>query len=166
VRPSAHGVELVADPASGRILMINHAQSPQTSRPPDTAPAMPGFAMSKDGTHVHHHHDQERDRRGGVVSAKKGHLSAVRAEAIRTQDLRFRVAAQAIVEGTQDIRVAAATPLAGPGHGQIAVRVGRLLVYVNEREALDSFVDAWRRAEALADKAFGPQDPVPYRPGL
>ena len=65
----------------------------------------------------------------------------------------------------QDIRVEAAMPLAGPGHGQIAVRVGRLLVYVNDREALESFIDAWRRAEAMADKAFGPlDDPTHRRP--
>ena len=35
----------------------------------------------------------------------------------------------------QDIRVDAATPLAGPGHGQIAVRVGRLLGVLNDRDA-------------------------------
>jgi hypothetical protein len=43
----------------------------------------------------------------------------------------------------QDISVCAATPLAGPTkHGQIAVRVGRLLVYVNDREAWDSSIYA------------------------
>ncbi len=42
------------------------------------------------------------------------------------------------MEGTQDVRVQAVTPLAGPGHGQIAVRVGRVLVYINDREALNS----------------------------
>ena len=51
----------------------------------------------------------------------------------------------------------------GPGDGQIAVRVGRLLVYVNDREALESFLDAWHRAEALADTAVGPLDPSLYR---
>jgi hypothetical protein len=91
------------------------------------------------------------------------HLAVVKGRSTRVNDNQFRVAAQAIVEGMQDIRVEAATPLAGPGHGQIAVRVGRLLVYVNDRDAMESFVDAWRRAEALADKAFGPLDPVEYR---
>jgi hypothetical protein len=43
------------------------------------------------------------------------------------------------------------------------VRVGRLPVYLPDREALESFVDAWRRAEALTDKAFGPLDPIKYR---
>jgi len=43
------------------------------------------------------------------------------------------------------------------------VRVGRLLVYVNDREALAFFLDDWRRAEALADRAFWPMDLVQYR---
>jgi hypothetical protein len=63
----------------------------------------------------------------------------------------------------QDINVSAVPPLVGPGHGQISVRVGCLLIYVNDREALESFLDAWRRAEALADRTFGPLDPVRYR---
>jgi hypothetical protein len=41
------------------------------------------------------------------------------------------------------------------------VRVGLLLLYANDREALASFLDAWQQAEALADKAFGILDPVP-----
>jgi hypothetical protein len=46
--------------------------------------------------------------------------------------------------------------LSGPGKGQIGIRVGRLLVYVANREALSSFLDAWGKAAALAEKAFGP----------
>jgi hypothetical protein len=52
-------------------------------------------------------------------------------------------------------------PLSGPSKGQIGVRVGRLLVYVADREALGSFLDAWGKAAALADKAFGPALPLP-----
>ena len=69
------------------------------------------------------------------------------------------------MEGTQDIRVQAVTPLAGPGHGQIGVRVGRVLIYVNDREALNSFLDAWQQASELADRAFGTVLPSPaYKP--
>ena len=99
------------------------------------------------------------------MTASERHLRAVQNRTTVGNDHQFRVAAQAIVEGIQDIRVEAATPLAGTGHGQIAVRVGRLLVYVSDREALESFTDAWRRAEALANKAFGPLDPPEYRRG-
>lgn len=56
-------------------------------------------------------------------------------------------------------------PLAGPGHGRIAVRVGRVLVYVNDREAITSFLDAPRKAAELADKAFVVVLPPPaYEP--
>lgn len=43
-------------------------------------------------------------------------------------DHRCRVAVQAVLEGMQEVRVQAATAAAGPGHGQIAIRVGRLLL--------------------------------------
>ena len=77
----------------------------------------------------------------------------------------FEVAAQAIVTGPQDTTVQATQPLVGTSHGQIAVRVGRVLVYVVDREALESFASAWREAETLADQAFGPTLPPPtYRP--
>ena len=80
-------------------------------------------------------------------------------------DYRCRVAVQAVLEGTQEIRVQAVTPLAGPGHGQIAIRLGRILVYINDREALDSLLDAWRQAADLGDRAFGVVLPPPaYKP--
>jgi len=76
-------------------------------------------------------------------------------------DYRFDVASQVIAAGTQDVFVQPVVPLSGPGKGQIGVRVGRLLVYVANREALASFLGAWREAEALADKVFGPDLPPP-----
>lgn len=99
------------------------------------------------------------------MTTKPRHLDVVSTNQARVRDHQFRVAAQAMVTGMQDITVCAATPLAGPAnHGQIAVRVGRLLVYVNDREALASFLDAWQQAEALADKAFGVNGPHVYQP--
>src|SRR5829696_5331301 len=77
----------------------------------------------------------------------------------------FEVAAQAIATGSQDSTVQATQPLVGTGRGQIAVRVGRILVYVTDRQALESFMSAWAEAQTLADQAFGPQLPPPaYRP--
>ncbi len=91
-------------------------------------------------------------------------LTAVPGRGKRDDDYLCRVAAQAVMEGTQDIRVQAHMPTV-PGNGQIAVRVGRLLVYVNDREALDSFLDAWQQAADLGEKAFGVVLPPPaYRP--
>lgn len=80
-------------------------------------------------------------------------------------DHRCRVAVQAVLEGMQEVRVQAATAAAGPGHGQIAIRVGRILIYVNDREALDSFLDAWQQAADLGNNAFGAVlPPAAYRP--
>ena len=80
-------------------------------------------------------------------------------------DARCRVAVQAVMEGMQEIRVQACTPLAGPGHGQIAIRLGRVLIYLNDREALDSLLDAWQQAAGLGDKAFGVVlPPASYKP--
>ena len=78
-----------------------------------------------------------------------------------TYEYRFEVASQAMVAGVQDVHVQAITPLSGPGKAQIGVRVGRILIYVANREALQSFLDAWQQAEALADTAFGPELPPP-----
>src|SRR4051794_27800087 len=76
-----------------------------------------------------------------------------------------QVAAQANFAGTQDTRVQAATPLAGPGRGYIAVRIGKMLIYVEDRDALDSCVSAWQDAATYADQAFGPVLPPPaYQP--
>ena len=96
------------------------------------------------------------------MTAKKNGLRAVPKLVGKTGfQYRFDVAAQAMVAGTQDIHVQVIVPLSGPGKGQIGVRVGRLLVYVANREALESFLSAWARAEALADKVFGPDLPPP-----
>lgn len=82
-----------------------------------------------------------------------------------TFDNRFEVSSQVLAAGTQDTAVRVVTPLSGPHQGQIGVRVGRVLVYVANREALASFVSAWNEAASLAAEAFGPALPPPvYKP--
>lgn len=96
------------------------------------------------------------------MTAKKNRLRAVPKLVGKTGfQYRFDVASQVMVAGAQDIHVQLIVPLSGPGQGQIGVRVGRLLVYVSNREAFGSFLDAWGRAGALADEAFGPEMPLP-----
>lgn len=96
------------------------------------------------------------------MTARKNRLRAVPSLVGKTGfDYRFDVASQVMAAGPQDIHVTTIVPLSGPGKGQIGVRVGRLLVYVANREALGSFLDAWGKAAALADKAFGPDLPLP-----
>ena len=80
------------------------------------------------------------------MTAKRNGLRAVPKLVGKTGfDYRFDVASQVMAAGAQDINVTTIVPLSGPGKGQIGVRVGRLLVYVSNREALGSFLDAWDR---------------------
>ena len=96
------------------------------------------------------------------MTAKKGRLRAVPPLVGKTGfDYRFDVASQVMAAGAQDIHVQVIVPLSGPGQGQVGVRVGRLLVYCANREALGSFLDAWSKAAGLADQAFGPDLPLP-----
>ncbi|GAA4123621.1 hypothetical protein GCM10022415_28960 [Knoellia locipacati] len=76
-----------------------------------------------------------------------------------TFDNRFEVASQVLAAGRQEVAVRVLPPLSGPQRGQVAVRVGRVLVYVANREALHSFLDAWTEAAQHADEAFGPLPP-------
>ena len=87
-------------------------------------------------------------------------ITTVRQNTVRsTFENRFEVASQVLAAGPQDVAVRVLPPLSGPHQGQIAVRVGRILVYVANREALESFVTAWAQAERFADEAFGPLPP-------
>ena len=96
------------------------------------------------------------------MTSKRNRLRAVPSPVGNTGfECRFEVASQVMAAGAQDIHVAVIAPLSGPGKGQIGVRVGRLLVHVSNREALGSFLEAWGQARALADKAFGPDLPIP-----
>lgn len=60
-------------------------------------------------------------------------------------DYRFDVASQVMAAGPQDIHVQVIVPLSGPGQGQIGVRVGRLLVYRANRQALGSWMPGARQ---------------------
>ncbi len=53
-----------------------------------------------------------------------------------------------------------------PWHGRSPCASAGVLVYKNDREALNSFLDAWQQASELTDKAFGVVLPPPsYKPG-
>jgi len=96
------------------------------------------------------------------MTTKRNRLRAVPSLVGKTGfDYRFDVASQVMVAGAQDVHVQLIVPLSGPGQGQIGVRVGRSLVYVANREALGSFLDAWAQAGVLAEKAFGPDLSLP-----
>ncbi len=79
---------------------------------------------------------------------------------------RMHVATQAVFAGPQDHRVSAMTAEAsGRGHGHIAIRVGRILIYLEDRDALQAWTTAIGKATDLADSAFGPDLPdARYQP--
>jgi hypothetical protein len=96
------------------------------------------------------------------MTSKRSRLRAVPSLVGKTGfENRFDVASQVMAAGAQYIHVQVIVPLSGPGNGQIGIRVGRPLIYVANREALGSFLQAWGQARALADKAFGPEMPMP-----
>ena len=73
----------------------------------------------------------------------------------------FTVVTQAMVVGAQETAVRVLTPIGGSSGPQIAVRVGRIMVLVSDRQALESFVGAWHQAMTLVNEAFGPEPPMP-----
>lgn len=85
---------------------------------------------------------------------------------IKFPDPRSSVAAQAVFAGPQDMRVSAMTSeVTGRGYGVLSIRVGRVLIYLEDRRALDDWLAAVHEAEALSDAVFGPVMPAPsYRP--
>ena len=78
---------------------------------------------------------------------------------------RCQLAVQAKVRGYQDLRVTGQNAqVTGSGQGLIAIRVGQVLLYLEDRQALFSWVAAIQRAIELQDRAYGPEMPLPaYR---
>jgi len=67
-----------------------------------------------------------------------------------------RVAAQVICHGPQSVSVTGvAGQASGPGAAHICVRVGRVITYVHDREALLAHLRAWQRAAEMATPVFG-----------
>jgi hypothetical protein len=72
-----------------------------------------------------------------------------------------RMAVQAIFAGPQDHQVIAVTGRAARGGApHIAIRIDRLLVYIEDQAALESCVLAWGRAIELAEQLFPPAEPT------
>lgn len=69
------------------------------------------------------------------------------------------VATQAICRGNQDTAVTVvAGAAARPGREHIALRYGRVLLYLEDRAALAALAACVARAQAMADRAFGPPE--------
>ena len=84
----------------------------------------------------------------------------------RLRQEHCQVAAQAVMAGTQEYRVnAAIAQVTGRDNGVVSIRVGRVLIYLEDREALVAWTRAIHQAEDLQDAAFGPElPPAAYQP--
>lgn len=75
-----------------------------------------------------------------------------------TQDGDCRVAAQVIFVGYQESKVrAVAAEASADGSAHVAVRIGRLLFYICDRESFTSWAAVWQQVEMLVEKVF-PED--------
>lgn len=93
-----------------------------------------------------------------TAAAVRAHNRANAVRARQEATNRCLLAVQAKVRGYQDLRVAAATSVAtDTGHGVISVRVGQVLIYLEDRPAMYSWVAAIQRAIELQDGAYGPE---------
>jgi hypothetical protein len=73
----------------------------------------------------------------------------------RQQRPACRVIAQAICVGTQERKVMGYTAAtARSGQPYISVRVGQVLIYIEDRAALASFIDAFSQAHRMAERVF------------
>jgi hypothetical protein len=73
----------------------------------------------------------------------------------RQQRPACRVIAQAICVGPQDCKVMGYTAAtARSGQPYISVRVGQVLIYIEDRASLASFIDAFSQAHRLAERIF------------
>ena len=69
------------------------------------------------------------------------------------------IAIQALCHGAIDWRVQGVTGAAArPGREHIALRYGRVLLYVEDRAALAALADAVDAASKLRDRVFGPPE--------
>ncbi len=83
----------------------------------------------------------------------------------RVLDYRCDLVTQAVLGGDIDFRVQAMSPIVGPGLGTISIRLGRVVLVLEDRDALEVLRSAVLQAVDLANRAFGPEMPPPaYKP--
>jgi hypothetical protein len=79
-------------------------------------------------------------------------------------DHKCNIVVQAVLGGSVDYRVQAMTPLVGPGHGAVSLRLGRVVLVLEDRQAYEAVRRAWHEVEAVVDQALPELPPPAYRP--
>jgi len=102
----------------------------------------------------------------GAVMTTSRHLKSVpRTRGQQVLDYRCDLITQAVLGGDVDFRVQAMSPIVGPGPGTISIRLGRFVLVIANRDALEVLTLACGQGLRLADRAFGPEPPAPsYKP--
>ncbi len=94
------------------------------------------------------------------MTTNRRHLHAVQGSLRQVPEPRCSLAVQAVMAGPQEVRVTAVTPQSsGRGYGHLCLRVGRVLIYLEDRDSLLAWQEALRQASELADSALGPELP-------
>ncbi len=101
-----------------------------------------------------------------MTTSRRRHLHAVEGSLRQIPEPRCSLAVQAVVAGPQEVRVTGTTAQAsGRGYGHLCLRVGRVLIYLEDRDSLHAWQEALRQASELADAALGPVlPPARYEP--
>ncbi len=101
-----------------------------------------------------------------MTTSSRRHLRGLEGSLRQLPEARCSVAAQAVMAGPQTVRVTGTTPHAsGRGYGHLRLRVGRVLIYLEDRDSLLAWREALRQASELADAALGPVlPPARYEP--
>ena len=94
------------------------------------------------------------------------HLKAVpKTRGQRVLDYRCDLVTQAVLGGDVEFRVQVMSPVIGPGPGTVSIRLGRVVLVIEDREALQVLRTAVLQAVELADRAFGADMQAPaYKP--
>ena len=94
-------------------------------------------------------------------------LKAVPSRSDQVLAYRCDLITQAVLGGDIDFRVQAMSPVVGPGAGTISIRLGRVVLVIEDRDALEVLTTACRQAGELAERAFGRWgEPVDTESGL
>ncbi len=101
-----------------------------------------------------------------MTTSRRRHLHAVEGSLRQVPEPRCSLAAQAVMAGPQEVRVSGVTAQAsGRGYGHLCLRVGRVLIYLEDRDSLLAWQEALRQASEFADAALGPVlPPARYEP--
>ncbi len=92
-----------------------------------------------------------------MTTSSRRHLRGLEGSLRQLPEPRCSVAAQAVMAGPQSVRVTGTTPHAsGRGYGHLCLRVGRVLIYLEDWDALLAWRAASTKPSARPTRPSGP----------